>query len=151
VRTRTIQFRDGRCEIQRVLSTDELVEWKGGDPLAYERSILWLEDVNRLPFVRVVEVRCAKSRRGRLVLQGPERVVGYSKLMADTPRDARTLRFTRRLFYVKAGDQALAEPPEHALDPRSVLPGVVGRPPSQAREEGKAPLRMVQTARFDTA
>src|SRR5687767_3284184 len=103
IRTRTIRYRDGRREILRVLSTDDLADWKGNDgPLSYERSIVWLENIEQLPFVRVVEVRCAKSRRGRLVLEGPDRVIGYSKLMADAPRDPRTSRFTRRLFYLKA-------------------------------------------------
>ncbi len=130
MRTRIIKHRDGRQEIQRVLSDEDLREWKGGDPLAYERSIVWLENVERLPFVRVVEVRCAKSRRGKLVLKGPERVVGYSKLMADTPRDSRTSRFTRRLFYLKHNDELVVSPPPNSVDPRSVLPGLMGQPPS---------------------
>lgn len=129
MKTRTVNFRDGRREIQRVLSTQELADWKGGSSLDYERSIVWLENIDRLPFVRVVEVRCAKSRRGPLVLKGPERVVGYSKLMADTPRDSKTARFTRRMFYLKAGDESLIVPPDRALDPRSILPGVAGSPP----------------------
>ena len=129
VRTRLIRHRDGRREILRVLSSDELAEWKGLGPLAYERSIVWLDNIERLSFVRVVEVRCAKSRRGRLILKGPERVVGYSKLMADTPRDARTQRFTRRLFYVKSTDGPETSPPTSAVDPRTVLPGVPGKPP----------------------
>jgi hypothetical protein len=129
MKTRTINFRDGRREIQRVLSNQELADWKGGESLEYERSIVWLENIDRLPFVRVVEVRCAKSRRGRLELKGPERVVGYSKLMADTPRDSKTARFTRRLFYLKAEDESLSVPPDRALDPRSVLPGIAGSPP----------------------
>lgn len=133
MKTRTINFRDGRREIQRILSTQDLADWKGGESLAYERSIVWLENIERLPFVRVVEVRCAKSRRGRLVLQGPERVVGYSKLMADTPRDSRTARFTRRLFYLKAEDDSVSAPPDRAVDPRSVLPGVPGKPPAPPR------------------
>ncbi len=133
MRTRTIKHRDGRREILRVLSTEELTEWKGGGPLAYERSIVWLENVDRLPFVRVVEVNCAKSRRGRLLLKGPERVVGYSKLMADAPRDSRTARFTRRLFYRKPSDDSAASPPDHAVNPRSVLPGFAGIPPTMHR------------------
>jgi hypothetical protein len=111
----------------------DLVDWKGGSSLDYERSIVWLESIEKLPFVRVVEVRCAKSRRGPLHLKGPERVVGYSKLMADTPRDSNTACYTRRLFYLKAEDNTLDSPPQHALDPRTVLPGVIGKPPSKKR------------------
>lgn len=130
VRTRLIRHRDGRREILRVLSTDELADWKEQGPLTQERSIVWLDKhIERLPFVRVVEVRCAKSRRGRLLLKGPERVVGYSKLMADARRDPQTQRFTRRLFYVKSTDGAETSPPPSAVDPRTVLPGVAGMPP----------------------
>jgi hypothetical protein len=139
VRTRTIRHRDGRREILRVLSTDDLADWKGGGSLAYERSIVWLENIDRLPFVRVVEVRCAKSRRGRLILQGSERVVGYAKLMADAPRDAGSGRFTRRLFYLKSTDTPETVPPLQALDPQSILPGTAGHPPTR-----KAPTSAVR-------
>ena len=133
VRSRTIRHRDGKQEVLRVLSVDDLEEWKGNGPLAYERSIVWLENIERLPFVRVVEVRCAKSRRGRLVVQGDARVVGYSKLMADAPRDPETSRFTRRLFYLKPTDHLDGPVPERAIDPRSVLPGVPGTRPAVQR------------------
>jgi hypothetical protein len=136
MRTRAINHRNGCQEILRVLSTDELTDWKGGGgPLAYERSIVWLENIDRMPFVRVVEVTCAKSRRGRLLLNGPERVIGYSKLMADAPRDARTGRFTRRLFYLKDTDHSLTVPPERSVDPTSVMPGVAGEPARVVRVE----------------
>ena len=130
--TRKIRHPDGRQEIIRVLSTDDLAHWNHDDPLAYEKSIVWLEDVTPLPYVRVIEVRCAKSRRGRLRLSSAERVVGYSKLMADAPRDQATKRFTRRLFYLKDVDLPLpgAAPPTHSVDPRTVLPGVRGETPS---------------------
>ena len=137
VKTRTVRHPDGRCEIVRVLSADDLANWSNEDPLAYEKSVVWLEDVTALPFVRVVQVRCAKSRRGRLRLSSAERVVGYSKLMADAPRDPRTKRFTRRLFYLKDGDGASANdaPPEHAVDPGTVLPGVPGDRPSRRERD----------------
>ena len=131
IRTRTIRHRDGRREILRVISAEDLSEWKGGEgPLAHERSIVWLENIDRIPFVRVVLVNCAKSRRGRLILKGPERVIGYAKLMADAPRDSQTSRFTRRLFYLKPTDDALElSTAGQFVDPKSVLPGVVGEPP----------------------
>lgn len=135
MKTRLLRHRDGRQEIFRVLSADELADWKGGGSLAYERSIVWLEDIDRLPFVRVVEVRCAKSRRGKLLLNGSERVVGYTKLMADAPRDLVTSRFTRRLFYLKDGDEQLTTPPEQAIDPRTLLPGVLGQRPARKSDK----------------
>ena len=130
IRTRTIRYRDGRRELFRVLSTTDLASWKREDPLSYERSIVWLEDVEKLPYVRVVEVRNATSRRGRLLLQGNARVVGYSKLMTDAPRDSKTKKFTRRLFYLKEEDGNETPRPGRVIDPRTVLPGVVGTPPA---------------------
>ena len=138
VQTRTIRYRDGRREILRVLSPEDLADWKKGTgPLGHERSILWLENIERLPFVRVVSVNCAKSRRGSLILKGSERVIGYAKLMADAPRDPKTARFSRRLFYLKSTDTPETPPPEHSVDPRSVLPGIAGQASAAAARVGK--------------
>jgi hypothetical protein len=140
VKTRRVRYPDGRCEIVRVLSAEDLADWSDEDPLSYEKSVVWLEDVTSLPFVRVVEVRCARSRRGRLRLSSNERVVGYSKLMADAPRDPDTKRFTRRLFYLKDTDVAYGEDavPEHSVDPGTVLPGIRGKRPA-GRRHGRNP------------
>ena len=132
MKTRRIRHHDGRTEILRVLSTEDLIAWSDDDPLAYEKSIVWLEDINHLGYVRVVRVCCAKSRRGPLVVNSGERVIGYAKLMADAPRDATTQRFARRLFYLKDSDPAdeSVSVPATAVDPRSVLPGVAGEAPA---------------------
>ena len=132
VRTRTLRLVDGRQEIVRVLSSEELVAWSQTDPLAYEKSIVWLEDIGSIPYVRTVRVRCARSRRGRLRVNSGERVVGYAKLLPDAPRDPLTARYTRRLFYLKEADLDLraGQPPSNAVDPRTVLPGVAGERPS---------------------
>jgi hypothetical protein len=131
MKTRRIQHQDGRTEIVRVLSTEELIAWSDDDPLAYEKSIVWLEDISRLGYVRVVRVCCATSRRGPLVLNSGERVVGYAKLMPDAPRDTKTQRFARRLFYLKDRDHTDENGaiPATAVDPRSILPGVIGEVP----------------------
>jgi hypothetical protein len=132
MKTRRIQYQNGRTEIVRVLSTEDLIAWSGDDPLAYEKSIVWLEDITKLGYVRVVRVCCAKSRRGPLRLNSGERVVGYAKLMPDAPRDTKTQRFARRLFYLKNADRADAKEnaiPATAVDPRSILPGIAGATP----------------------
>ncbi len=130
MKTRRMQHQDGRTEIVRVLSTEDLIAWSDDHPLAYEKSIVWLEDIEKLDYVRVVRVTCAKSRRGPLVVNSGERVVGYAKLMADAPRDAKTQRFARRLFYLKDSDRmdGSGSIPANAVDPRTVLPGVAGEP-----------------------
>lgn len=129
--TRRIRHRDGRQEIVRVLSTSDLASWHKDEPLSYEKSIVWLENIETLPFVRVYQVRSAMSRRGRLMVEKGGRVIGYSKLMADAPRDPDSKRFTRRLFYLK-DDDTRGRVPERAcvVDPRTVLPGHPGRPPA---------------------
>lgn len=135
VKTKTIQLRDGRHEIVRVLSSTDLTQHvveSPADSLAFEKSIVWLEDITSLPFVRSVHVRCARSRRGRLRVNSGERVVGYSKLQADAPRDPQTARYTRRLFYLKETDLLLPGlPPRNAVDPRTILPGISGEPPGE--------------------
>lgn len=132
MKTRRIQHHDGRTEIVRVLSTEDLIAWSDEDPLAYEKSIVWLEDINNLVYVRVIRVCCAKSRRGPLVVNSGERVIGYAKLMPDAPRDAKTQRFARRLFYLKDSDRPdkSASVPAAAVDPRSILPGRRGEAPA---------------------
>lgn len=127
-----VALRGGRYEIVRVRPARSSLP--PNDPLAYEKSIVWLEDFRSLRYVRTVQVRCAKSRRGPLRLNTGERVVGYSKLLAEAPRDPRTDRYTRRLFYLKPCDivtgaaREIAVPP-NAVDPRTVLPGVSGGRP----------------------
>jgi hypothetical protein len=132
---RTIHHRDGRQEIVRVLSTSDLTNWKKDQPLSYEKSIMWLENIERLPFVRVLDVRCATSRRGRLLIEGGGRVIGYSKLMADAPRDPNTRQYSRRLFFLRQDDPTDEVPATSGpiVDPRTVLPGVAGSPPARRK------------------
>ncbi len=130
IKTRTVKRKNGCIEVMRVLSASDLSEWSDRDPLAYEKSILWLQDIDSVRFVRTVDVRCARSRRGALNLSTGERVIGYSKLTPDAPRDRETHCYTRRLFYLKPSDtDELSRVPVDAVDPRTVLPGVHGETP----------------------
>ena len=125
--TRTKIHEDGRREIIRMLSASSMDDWKQDDPLAYEKSIVWLEDVEALPYVRVAMVHGAKSRRGPLHFDGPGRLVGYAKLLPDAPKTPDTNTYSRRIFYVREADQQpSAEPPAKAVDPKSIFPGVAG-------------------------
>lgn len=130
IKTRTVRRQDGRIEVMRILSTSDLSEWSDKDPLAYEKSIVWLKDIEGVRFVRTVDVRCARSRRGALNLSTGERVIGYSKLTPDAPRNRETDCFTRRLFYLKPSDSdKQSRVPQDAVDPRTILPGVRGETP----------------------
>ena len=130
IKTRTVKRQNGCFEVMRVLSATDLTEWSDKDPLAYEKSILWLENIDTFRFVRTVEVRCSRSRRGPLNLSTGERVIGYAKLTPDAPRDPNTDNYTRRLFYLNPTDvDPLASVPPDAIDPRTVLPGLPGKAP----------------------
>jgi hypothetical protein len=130
IKTRKVKRKNGCVEVMRVLSASDLTEWSDQDPLAYERSILWLMDIGAVRFVRTVEVRCARSRRGALNLSTGERVIGYSKLTLDAPRNRETDCYTRRLFYLKPSDtDEGSRVPRDAVDPRTILPGVRGETP----------------------
>lgn len=120
--------KDGTHEVVRLLSPEELKHWSKDDPLSFEKSIVWLCDVQSLPYVRVKLVHSALSRRGPIYLQGGARVVGYSKLTPNAPRDAQHKGFTRRVFYLTDADQqgAPGAVPPSAVDPRTVFPGVRG-------------------------
>ncbi|HJN09764.1 MAG TPA: DUF6009 family protein [Pirellulaceae bacterium] len=130
IKTQTVKRPNGCIEVMRVLSATSLTEWSDQDPLAYEKSILWLKNIDAVRFVRTVEVRCARSRRGALNLSTGERVIGYAKLTSNAPRDPNTDCYTRRLFYLKPSDtgEQLGVPPD-AVDPRTILPGVRGETP----------------------
>jgi len=129
--TRIVNNDDGSREIIRVLDTQTLGSWSPQRPLAFEKSVVWLRPIENLDFVRVALLRGALSRRGPLVAEGAGVVVGYTKLTTDAPRDPSTGAFTRRLFYLKDEDSLLNmnQFPPNAIDPRTILPGVVGEPP----------------------
>jgi hypothetical protein len=126
IKTRTIRRPDGKTEIMRVLSPDALDGWSREDPLAYEKSIVWTEDITSLEYVRVTTIHSARSRRGPLQAAGKVRVVGYAKLTSNAPRNPDGTTYSRRMFYVKSDEASSSSRPQDAVDPRSVLPGLPG-------------------------
>jgi hypothetical protein len=133
MKTRTRILNDGSREVIRLLSPDDLDQWSQLEPLSFEKSIVWVQDWEQLPFVRVKTVKNAQSRRGPIHLGGDVTVVGYSKLTPDAPRDSVSQGYVRRVFYLKPSDFMGGERPGSGLarsglglDPRTVLPGVCG-------------------------
>ena len=128
MKTRIRELKDGAQEIIRLLSPDEMEAWSKDDPLSYEKSIVWLSDVSKLPFVRVKTVYAALSRRGPIYLGQGAHVVGYSKLTSNAPRNPESNGYVRRVFYLRSSDvaQVPGDLPRSAVDPKSVLPGSVG-------------------------
>jgi hypothetical protein len=137
LKTRTIPRRDGGAEIIRILDDSLLGRWTPDDPVSYEQSIIWLQPLEGLDFVRVAFVRNAKSRRGSLVIRGASMILGYAKLTEDAPVDPETRRYTRRVFYLKEEDSQLNmnQFPAGSIDPRTILPSIHGAAPQVEQVE----------------
>ena len=125
--TRNILHNDGRLEIRRVISADNLGDWDKDNPLAYERSIVWIRPVLDRQYVRTAFVKNARSRRGPLLTANEDQiVVGYSKLTADAPMQGNdSLYYQRRVFYLMHEDlQGKADVRSNAnlVRPESILP-----------------------------
>ncbi len=129
MKTRIRALKGGAVEVIRLLSPDDLEAYRKDDPLLYEKSIVWLEKCDSLPYVRVKTVRTASSRRGPIYFGEGGRVVGYSKLTPNAPRCDDTKGYVRRVFYLTANDPTCAGShlPSAAYDPKSLLPGVAGQ------------------------
>lgn len=131
VKTRNIMYEDGRLEIRRVISADNLVDWEQDNPLAFERSIVWIRPVLDLPYVRTAFVKNARSRRGPLLTANEDQiVVGYSKLTADAPMQGLDyLYYQRRVFYLKSQDlEGVADvnASVNCIQPSTILPTIWG-------------------------
>ncbi len=131
INTRHVARPDGGEEIVRILDDHLLNQWQPDNPLAFEKSIVWLRPLDTLDFVRVAIVRNAKSRRGPLLCSADVTILGYSKLTQDAPFDPKTKTYTRRLFYLAPSDFELNtnQFPAAAIDPVTILPGEAGRAP----------------------
>jgi len=131
IETRTVRHPDGTQEIVCILNDEVLGGWTPRRPLAFEKSVVWLQPITEFEFVRVAHVRQANSRRGPLIARGAGMVVGYSTLTVDAPRDPITNTFSRRLFYLTESDLQLNlnQIPPAVLDPKTILPRVEGQPP----------------------
>ena len=129
MKTRIRILDDGAREVIRLLSPEDLDGFGKDDPLLYEKSIVWLEDAELLPFVRVKMVRTVRSRRGPISFGDSVRVVGYAKLTPNAPRCADTNGYVRRVFYLKSDDldDGRTSIPSSSYDPVTIMPGVKGR------------------------
>ncbi|MEO8495502.1 MAG: DUF6009 family protein [Planctomycetota bacterium] len=137
LKLRTVPRDDGGMEILRILDDSVLGRWTPEDPLSYEQSIVWLQPLDGLDFVRVSFNRQAKSRRGPLAAGGTGMILGYAKLTEDAPVNRETGCYTRRIFYLREEDSQLNmnQFPQGSIDPRSVLPSVFGESPREEEVE----------------
>jgi hypothetical protein len=108
------------------------LEGPEGQPFAYlwETEIVWLEDIERLDYVRVGYWGGWAERAHAPDYSGAGRLVGYALLADRTPCP---LPKGRRIFWLKDYDRDSAPDgvyaacaPMEAIDPRTVRPGFVG-------------------------
>ena len=130
--TRTIQHADGSVEIIRVLNDATLISFEEWDPIAYEASIVWLEDINQIDFVRFMLATTCETRTGKLIPQSNGRILGYSKLTVDAPTNPNGF-YTRRIFFRFAGDDNCPHPPKDVIDPLTIAPGERGAELAKSR------------------
>ena len=123
--TRTIHHPDGSLEIVRVLDDTALVSFAEWDPIAYESSIVWLEDIHEIPFVRFMLATNCETRTGKLLPQNNGRIFGYSKLTVDAPTNPNGF-YTRRIFFRFAEDEINLHAPQGVIDPLTIAPGKRG-------------------------
>jgi hypothetical protein len=106
--------------------------------LVFEERIIWLEDVDKLDYVRSYLSTHEPRRRGRPCWRMGRlvgRLVGWSDLRADAPNNGAPGTFTRRVFWLKNYDRAAGGPvniyrtgaPCEAVDPRTIWRGVPGQ------------------------
>lgn len=124
-------FDDGRIEIKRVFDRNNLGDWDHRNPLAYEQSIMWMQNIHTFPFIRSTMVGNARSRRGPLLSSGSRQLVlGYARLTTDAPRNGHLGQYyLRRVFYLTAHDltnPSAVRPDASCLDPASIMPTVHG-------------------------
>ncbi len=101
--------------------------------LRFESNIVWLRDVNNMPYVREHFHQFCRRRKGKLK-HGDHEVVGYAELEKDAPNTGTKGCFARRIFWLKEADRA-NQPngiyqtgcPSEAVDPLTIAPKVVGQ------------------------
>ncbi|MFE3629432.1 DUF6009 family protein [Streptomyces goshikiensis] len=110
--------------------------------VAGEATIVWLEDIETLPYVRQA-VHTTPYRVGKPPFDGLGRLVGYAELSSVVQRDPETSLFHRRVFYLvphdrdtqPGGDYQTGSPGE-AVDPLTVEARRTGEKTS--RSQGRA-------------
>ncbi|MDZ8242169.1 MAG: DUF6009 family protein [Nostoc sp. ChiQUE01a] len=98
----------------------------------FESNIVWLEDINNIPYVREHFEQSASRRKGKLKY-GDYHIIGYSELESDAP-SRRPGCFARRVFWLSNHDR-FYDPegtykvgcPMEAVDPLTITHKVLGK------------------------
>ncbi|MBD2303800.1 DUF6009 family protein [Nostoc sp. FACHB-190] len=106
--------------------------------IQYESKIVWLSNIEAIPYVREHFDTSCTRRKGKLKYQSYE-IVGYAELEDKAPNTGRRGCFARRVFWLAKHDRYY-EPegvyqqgcPLEAIDPLTVFPKVLGQITSRA-------------------
>ncbi|MFD1833192.1 MULTISPECIES: DUF6009 family protein [Streptomyces] len=113
------------------------------DEIVHEVEFVWLEDIDRLDYVRQSLDRLP-TRRGRPAYHRDGRMVGYALLGPQAKPSRSSGTFRRRVFWLLPHDRD-TDPdglyttgaPAEAVDPRTLAPGCKGY--KTERSEGGPP------------
>jgi hypothetical protein len=119
------------------------------EEISHEAEIVWLEDIDKLDYVRQSLDRLP-TRRGKPAYHRDGRMIGYATLATSAKASRSSGTFRRRVFWLLPHDRD-ADPeglystgaPAEAVDPRTLGPRDRGRkterseggPPSDAMQE----------------
>ncbi|MEW1914507.1 DUF6009 family protein [Kitasatospora sp. NPDC085895] len=100
--------------------------------LSHEASVVWLEDLNPLDYVRqTIDKTPRRRNKPRWARYG--RMVGYAELDDSAEADTDSGLYRRRVFFLLPHDRDLAPDglyaagaPGEAVDPRTIEPRRVG-------------------------
>jgi hypothetical protein len=113
------------------------------DEIIHEVAFVWLEDFDRLDYVRQSLDRLP-TRRGKPAYHRAGRMIGYALLGPRARPSHSSGTFRRRVFWLLPHDRDIdpqglyaTGAPAEAVDPRTLVPGLKGR--KTARSEGGPP------------
>lgn len=101
--------------------------------IQFESKIVWLTNIEAIPYVREHFDTSCPRRKGKLKYQSYE-IIGYAELEDNAPNSGRRGCFARRVFWLAKHDRYY-EPdgvyqqgcPIEAIDPLTVFPKVLGQ------------------------
>ncbi|MGW2461832.1 DUF6009 family protein [Streptomyces sp. NPDC001761] len=118
------------------------------DEISHEAELVWLEDIDRLDYVRQSLDRLP-TRKGKPAYHRDGRMVGYALLNTTAKPSRASGTFRRRVFWLLPHDRDTQpdglyakSAPAEAIDPRTLQPRVKGY--KTERSEGGPPSLAMQ-------
>ncbi|MBD2533457.1 transcription factor [Nostoc flagelliforme FACHB-838] len=101
--------------------------------IQFESKIVWLSNIDAIPYVREYFNTCCSRRKGKVKYQTYQ-IIGYAELEDKAPNTGRSGCFARRIFWLAKHDRFYQPDgvykqgcPIEAIDPLTVFPKVLGQ------------------------